>query len=256
MAGMRWSTDTLKTLGEALGARRYIILFVVGHTVGLVIAAVASMRGRGMKWVPQFPYWEVYVAILLLWVLLVVTNYATKLRKSLQSPPLLTEISALLKFPNAAQDMRSVPTLLEGMVIDKRPRRLFDSLVGSNERELQQIPNLGARLIAFRKAYYEFREQVMQSENDLLSRIGRIVSVRLAPAWKIYLQYAIQRFSGTSKEEIEKGANFLNYSITWGETERAFGTLASDATVESKMKQIFSAQEHLVSDVDAIKMSL
>jgi len=101
---MGWVKDTALTLKAAFGERRYIILFVVGHIAGFAVSVIASLRGTGMTWIPPLPYWALYLAVFLIWSLLIVGGYATKLRKAGEGNPNQAETLELRRREVEAQE--------------------------------------------------------------------------------------------------------------------------------------------------------
>jgi hypothetical protein len=249
-----WLLKQWQTLSDAIGWRW-----------GLIIAAGFTLPGYVHSWTTKhsmtaFPDvdWALLGAIAsLIIVLVLVLIYATKLRENAEEPSeLLTKVSRLLTYPDAARDIAEIPTLTEQLLKDRRPRRLFDYLMNATEKEIRQVQGIGSMLSNFRSSYYGSRQLVVKSEGDLMTRIGEMVSVRFSAGWRIYLQYAIFRFAGMTREEIEKGDHFLNYSITWDGAEKTFTSLSANEEVVAQVKQILKSHEEYVADVDAIRMKL
>lgn len=85
----------------------------------------------------------------------------------------------------------------------------------------------------------------MRVENDLISRIGPIALTRIPAGWQIYVQYAVMRFAGMSKDVIIAGGDFLNYGITWDDAERVFTQLSAEAVVCSEVSGLFLSHKRL-----------
>lgn len=162
---------------------------------------------------------------------------------------LRTEIRRLLRFPDAISDVSSPPTVIETLLQDRLPRRIFDLLIGYQEQDILEVPKIGNALHNHLTKYYQFRNLALRLEEDLLAKIGQIVSVRFPTAWSIYLRYAWMRFGGLSRETIIAGGSFLNYSITWEDAERVFNLLSGDATVSSAVSQLLASHEGLSRDL-------
>lgn len=164
---------------------------------------------------------------------------------------LRSEITRLLRFPDAVADGSQSPTLLEALLINKLPRRLFDVLLTYEERDVREVPGIGQALQDHVKNYYGFRQRALAAEEQLLLRIGEMVSVRFAAGWRIYLKYAIMRFARASQEEIVGWGDFLNYSITWEDAERVFKRLNDDSELSSEMSSLLQIHQHLCDTLGA-----
>jgi hypothetical protein len=168
---------------------------------------------------------------------------------------LRSEVAKLLRFPAAVPDASTPPTLIERMLVNVVPRRLFDLLMNYEEKDVLEVPLIGNDLHKHLIAYYEFRQMALQLENALISRIGQIVRVRLRAGWVIYFKYMIMRFSGLSQEAIIAGGNFLNYDITWSDAERVFTELSTDAVLSSELSRLFFVHEGLTQNLDTLMTS-
>jgi hypothetical protein len=165
---------------------------------------------------------------------------------------LRSDVSKLLRFPAAIPDAVAPATFTERHLSNQLPRRLFDLLMRYEESDVVEVPGIGAILRDHLSAYYGFREDVLKMENDLLPRIGQIVTVEFPSAWNILLNYVVMRFGGLSKGAIVSGGNFLNYGITWDEAERVFVQLSQDTTVSSKISALFALHEHLAQTIPSL----
>jgi hypothetical protein len=159
-----------------------------------------------------------------------------------------SEVSKLWRYPDAIHDVSPPPTLIETLLVDKQPRRIFDVLMRFEEKDILEVPEIGKALHDHLTAYYRFRQRALRFEEDLLTRIGQIVGVRFPVAWKIYLRYSWMRFGGQSKDTIIAGGNFLNYSITWDDAERVFIHLSSDETVSSAVTELLASHQSLCGE--------
>jgi hypothetical protein len=161
---------------------------------------------------------------------------------------LRSEVNKLLRFPDAIPDVSLPSTLIERLLVNKLPCRLFDLLMRFEEKDIIEVPGIGGALHNHLAAYYRFRQEALRVENDLLSKIGPIARTRIPAGWQIYLQYAVMRFAGLSKEIIIAGGDFLNYSITWDDAERVFVSLSGDGPVSSEVLGLFSLHERLAQE--------
>jgi hypothetical protein len=158
---------------------------------------------------------------------------------------LRSETTRLLRFPDAVADRSKAATLVEGLLINQLPRRLFDLLMTYEGRDIREVPGIGQGLQDYLETYYGFRQRALALEEQLFLRIGKMVAVRFTAGWRIYLKYVIMRFAGASQEAIVGWGDFPNYSITWEDAERVFKQLNDDAQLSSEMQSIFQTYEHL-----------
>jgi len=163
---------------------------------------------------------------------------------------LRSEVTKLLRFPDAIADKVQPPTLVEKLLANQLPRRLFELLMTYEERDILQVPGIGGALQNHIKAYYIFRQKASQLEENLLLSIGKKVAVRFAAGWRIYLKYVIMRFAGASQETIIGWGDFLNYSITWEDAERVFKELSNDPAISLEMSDLFRTYESLCSGLE------
>lgn len=162
---------------------------------------------------------------------------------------LRSEITRLLCFPDAVGDRSQAPTVVERLLSNKLPRRLFDLLMTYEEQDVRESPGIGNALHDYLKTYYGFRQKVLALEEQLFMRIGKMVGVRFAEGWRIYLKYVIMRFAGASQETIIGWGDFLNYSITWDDAERVFEQLNDDQNLSTEMQSLFQTYERLCENL-------
>ncbi len=168
---------------------------------------------------------------------------------------LRSEATKLLRFPDATSDASTPPAVIERMVINKVPRRMFELLMRYEEQDVIEVPGIGPALYEHLIGYYRFRQDALRIEEDLVSRIGRMVKVSFRAGWQIYLKYVLMRFSGASKQAVIAGGNFLNYDITWDDAERVFGELLQDAALSSGVSSLFGLHKRLGDTLAAIVAS-
>jgi len=150
------------------------------------------------------------------------------------------EVLSLLKYPDAVPETSPPPTRLEQMLVDKLPYRIFDLLMHYEEKDIAEVPQVGSTLEKHLKLYYEFRQKVRQFESDLMAMIAELVGDRFnsKAIWQMYFDYALPRFFGNTKEQIITWGNFLNYGVTWEETERVFSILLSKPELASQIDKL------------------
>jgi hypothetical protein len=123
---------------------------------------------------------------------------------------LRSEVTKLLRFPAALPDVSDPPALLERMLVNKPPCRLFDLLMHYDEKGVLEVRGIGSALRNHLTRCYQFREKVFRLKDGLMARIGQMVQVRFSAGWQMYLKYVLMRFAGRSKEAIIAGGDFLN----------------------------------------------
>jgi S1-C subfamily serine protease len=158
-----------------------------------------------------------------------------------------------LDFPNAGQASRTPPTMLQGMLVDAGPLKVFDVLSRYNDVDIGQIPEAGEALQSFFRRYYQFEQATGVLEQESLKRIGATVRVRFVQGWRIYLRYVLLRFSGQSAERISSGNSFLNYEITWADAERVYGELAKDPEINRAFTGVFAEHNALRKDIETLR---
>ena len=165
---------------------------------------------------------------------------------------LRSDVTKLLRFPDAFPDESSSGGLLEGMFSNKLPRRLFQLLMGHDERDVVEVPGIGEALHEHMTAYYSFRQEALHLEEELMLKIGALWKPSFAPALQIHCQYSVMRFAGRSSDAISAGVDFLNYGITWDTAEKVFKKLSEDASVCSLISTLCQAHGKLIDGVNAL----
>ena len=120
-------------------------------------------------------------------------------------------IRKVLLFPNAVQDSTAPKTMIETMLTNQTPRKLFAVLIQYDENAIGAVPGSGPLLRDFLHNYYQFDNDIGQLENNVLGRIGGMVAVRFHEGWGIYLRYAILRFGGMSRGPSRCAGQFLKF---------------------------------------------
>ena len=139
------------------------------------------------------------------------------------------------------RDVLPPRTLLEAMMKNKLPSRLFGALEHYNKSEIMGVPGSGEMLYQFKEDYYDFQSEASKWEDDLTTKIGQKVTVRFRQAWQIYLRYVILRFDGQTEQSIIGQGNFLNYGITWDDAERVFLELSNDPSFVQETSKVFAS---------------
>lgn len=158
-----------------------------------------------------------------------------------------------LHFPRAAQTARSVPTMIQGMLVGTAPLRVYEILARYDDLDLRQLPEGGAALDEFFRRYYAFEQTTAELERDAVGLIGRMVQVRFLEGWRIYLRYAYLRFSGQTANQVSAGNNFLNFSITWEDAERVVTELARDPQTARRFASVFEQHQAFTKDIEKLK---
>jgi hypothetical protein len=163
-----------------------------------------------------------------------------------------SEVSKLLRYPAALPDESVPPTMIEGMVEDVVPRRLFELLMHHEEGDIAEVPEIGDSLREYLRCYYDFRSHALETEEAMTVEIGKRVSCRFITAWRIYLRYVLLRFAGYSREDIEGMPRFLNYDITYDDAERVYGELAGDTGIASRVSGLFKEHVDLAEKCESL----
>jgi len=165
---------------------------------------------------------------------------------------LRSQMAKLLRFPKAVPDDAKPPTVLETMLRDQIPRRLFELFMKYDEAVVREVPSIGGTFYEFMKMYYEFRTKVNEVEEELFMAAGKLSRSAFPAAWRIHLRYVLMRFAGMSREEIVSWGEFLNYGITWDDAERVFTELANNLELASSMSNLLEVYDHLSKDVTSL----
>ncbi len=165
------------------------------------------------------------------------------------SARLRSELTKLVRYPEAVPDEAKGRTSIEWRLANKLPARVFDLLMRYDEKTILGTPEIGPTLQKFLGKYYQFRQRTMNLEERALQRIGQIVAVRFRAAWDIYFRYAVMRFGGLPKDEIISGGNFLNYDITWDDAERVYAELSKEPSLSREFSDIFAVNREVIQEV-------
>lgn len=156
------------------------------------------------------------------------------------SAKLRSEVRKLLKYPDAASDDSEPSTSLEKMLFNKLPYRLFNLLMRYEEEDIREMPGIGKNLEKHVQRYYQFRQQALAFENELMLRAGAIVGdcFNSRTVWQMYCGYALPRFFGITREEIISWGNSLNYGVTWESTEKVYEQLSQQSALISRVEEL------------------
>lgn len=160
------------------------------------------------------------------------------------STRLRADVTRLVRFPAATSDSVTPPTVIEALLANPVPRRVFELLLQYEDSVIAETPTIGTVLIAHRAAYYKFREDAVRVEHEAIAAIRDRVAVAFPHGWRIYLLYAMQRFAGLSRDQVVKRGDFLNYGITWDDTERVFVEL-SQTPLATQISALFRAYQEM-----------
>ncbi len=151
---------------------------------------------------------------------------------------LRSDAKKLLRFPSAVTDSQQNMCLMETLLTDPMPRRLFELLMQYDERDVMEVPDIGPRLHEHMIAYHSFRQATTTLESDLKQRLPALWNPPLPGALNIHARYCVLRFAGMSADELSAGVNFLNYGITWDRAERVFQQLAADKSLSDRFEEV------------------
>jgi hypothetical protein len=168
---------------------------------------------------------------------------------------LRSKITKLLKFPDAFADIAPPASILENQFIDQRPRKLFDMLMSYDEKLVKEIPRIGGHLYSHMESYYAMRQQLLQEEENLITKAGTLTGARFRQAWTILYKYCVMRHGKISKDDIIRQGDFLNYGITWDSAEQAFDTLQKEGAFNA-LSSVFEAQDKLTTNIESLLKEL
>jgi len=169
----------------------------------------------------------------------------TEQQKEQALSSLQSEIEELAQFPNRP-DTPEPRTLLERVTIAKTPHLLFVILTKYYKPTILSVPKFGKELFEFKTKYYSYESSQFDFEKMVTDEIGKIVAVRFRQAWSMYFQYYLLRSAGHTQQQIIDGGNFLNYDITWDETERVYTELSKNLAIGKAMEKSFSGQKSVL----------
>jgi hypothetical protein len=168
------------------------------------------------------------------------------------STRLRSEVAKLTRFPDAVPDDINPPTILERLLADVLPRRLFELLLKYEEADIKELPGLGDALHHHLIGYYAFRTEATRVENKMIQKVGSVVGVRFPVAWRIYARYCLMRFAGANAELIQSWGDFLNYGITWEDAEKVFARLSADEEIASSIAKVLEQHAMLAKQIQNI----
>jgi hypothetical protein len=172
------------------------------------------------------------------------------------SAKIRSSVKKLLRFPDAFADSYSPKTVLESFFIDSTPSRLGDLLMEYDENEVAEVPGIGPKLHQHFVDFYAFRRESVRAQEKLLAHIGERSTCRIQREWIIQLKYNLLRFAGATKEELARGADFLNYGMTWESAERTFAAMEADSEMCALLTGIFARYQVFVDAVTALREAL
>ncbi len=164
---------------------------------------------------------------------------------------LQSEIEELAHFPNRP-DTPEPRTLLEQVSRFKTPHQLFVILNKYYKTTILSVPKIGKELFDFKTNYYSYESNLYEEQTNVTSEIGKIVSVRFRDGWSIYFRYFLLRSAGLAQQQIMNGGDFLNYSITWEDTERVFSELSKNSTISKATADSLASQKNLLDTTNGI----
>jgi hypothetical protein len=172
------------------------------------------------------------------------------------SQAIRSKVSTILRFPDAEPLDTSTMSLLETMLVDPTPAKLFAVLREYSPETLRTIPEIGAILAEVQSSYYEFKRLADDVFELMMTRVSGNVGVRFRQGWRIYVQYAFMRSGGATREQIESGGDFLNFGITWNDAERVAELLQNDADVAARVQALITGHEALVQKTRELQGAL
>jgi hypothetical protein len=162
---------------------------------------------------------------------------------------LRSSVKRLLRFPAAVADNQQNLCLMETLLTDQMPRRLFELLMQYDERDVLEVPEIGLCLHEHMTAYHSFRQSFTAVATDLMQRLPSLWNPPLPGALNIHARYCVLRFAGVSADELSAGVNFLNYGITWDRAEKVFQQLATDKSLSERFEDLLRVHAEMSAAV-------
>jgi pimeloyl-ACP methyl ester carboxylesterase len=173
-----------------------------------------------------------------------------KLDRKLSSK-IASEVTETIRFPNPSGVSNS-RTLLESLLVDKKPQLVFAVLEKYNRQDIEAIPKIGRALYQFKIDYYDFQNHESAFESRAMTRIGEMVKVRFSAGWFIYLRYVLLRSTGNSQDQVKAWGSFLNYEITWEDAERVFAELSKDKEIAADIAAVGESLKKAIAGVTQV----
>jgi hypothetical protein len=166
------------------------------------------------------------------------------------------EVIKLLKYPSGYLISAAPKTKLESMLVENLPSRLFDLLMGFDERDVRDIDDFGEALHGYMAEYHSFRANLFALENDIVSAISTKVAVRMRVGWSIYHTYYILRKSGRSPLETQSEGSFFNYGVTAEDAERVYQELLNDDQLDKRYVMSQATYDKFILEINDFKRKL
>src|SRR5205807_4408837 len=98
------------------------------------------------------------------------------------SEAIRSKVRTILRFPDAEALDTSTMSLLEEMIKDQTPAKLFAALREHSPETIRTVPEIGVTLERIQGKYYEFKRVAKGLLERMLERIGASVGVRFQAA--------------------------------------------------------------------------
>lgn len=158
----------------------------------------------------------------------------------------------LLQFPNTIRDEEQSTSILEELLIEKRPERLFKLLLSYDTSIIKEMSVIGDILYNYILSYYSFQNNIKKVEEEIILKIGTVEPCQFRNSWIIQYTYTVERYSGSSIEDIKRQGNFLNYGITWDSAEVIFNKLQADGLIDKLFPPIFDQHQDFIKTIDSL----
>ena len=136
-------------------------------------------------------------------------------------------------------------TILEAMLTNKLPQKIFHLLMGYRMELVKEVPVIGINLEEFLIRYDGFIGKLKTNEEQIINEIGKYEKSKFREAWKINYRYSMMRFFGATSDVIQNNGDFLNYGITWDSAETIYRKLVDGNVLEKLMKTLLSDYEEM-----------
>lgn len=158
---MGWIKDAWRTLSDALGVRKYLVSATATALAGFLAFAYGQLYGmQHMSWAPYVPAWCFFVIALLMFLLFVLLQHATHLRKS--APDNAAELELKRRAVEAQEEhTRAIDRQTRQHASDNEPflralrQKEADALFGRRSNDVPALRSDGLQILHENTAEYE-----------------------------------------------------------------------------------------------------
>ncbi len=170
-----------------------------------------------------------------------------------------SQVKKILQYSDALapNNYKDRSGLAEWRLSSPAGRELFYTLIDAEDDELEQVPEIGSLLLAYKQKYYSFSQST-----NALTEVGKKLISRLPlnefqfiHGWTIYFEYFLSRAFGNSISET-RNIVAVNYGITYEDCENAYNSMLAQSEVSTKVEKIKSTGLEVGRVADQLMESL